>query len=74
MKEFDVGNMGKFSLNSHISGKKHKDRMKTRKSTTTLYFDNSSAEALSDSRSSNSMLSPTLDAMLKSVSVAHAEI
>ena len=26
MKEFDVGNMGKCSLESHISGKKHKDR------------------------------------------------
>ena len=39
-----------------------------------LYFDNNSTEALSDSRSSNSMSSPTLDSMLKSVSVAHAEI
>ena len=40
----------------------------------TIYFGNSSTEALSDSRSANSMPTPTLDSMLKSVSVAHAEI
>ena len=28
MKEFDVENIGKFSLDSHISDKKHKDRVK----------------------------------------------
>ena len=73
-KEFDVGNMGKSSLDSHISGEKHKDRVKTRESMSALYFDNRSTKALSDSRSNISMLSPTLDSMLKSVSGSHAEI
>ena len=40
----------------------------------TLYFDNSSTEALSESRRSNNMSSPTLNSMVKSMSVAHAEI
>ena len=74
MKEFDVGNMGKSNLDRHISGKKHKDRVKTRESMPTLHLDNSSTEALSDSRSSNSMSFPTFSSMLKSVSVLHAEI
>ena len=74
MKDFDVGNMGKSSLDSHAGSKKHKDRVKTRESMSTLYFDKNSSEAPSDSRSSNSVSSPTLDSMLKSVSVSHAEI
>ena len=73
MKEVDVGNMVNSSLDSHMSGMKHKDRVKTKESMSTLYFDNSSTEPLSDSRS-NSMLSPTLDSMFTSVSVAHVEI
>ena len=48
--------------------------MKTRESMSTLYFDKNSSEVPSDSRSSNSVSSPTLDSMLKSVSVSHAEI
>ena len=64
MKDFDVGNMGKSSLDSHTTFKKHKERMKTRESVSTLYFDNSSTGALSDSHSSSSMLMPTLDSML----------
>ena len=74
MKELDVGNMRKSSLDSHFSGKKHKDRVKTRESVSTLYFGNSRTEAFSDIHSSNSMSTPTLDSMLKSVSVAHSEI
>ena len=73
MKEFDVGNMGKSSLDSHMSGKKNKDRMKARESMSTLYFDTNSAEASSDSCSS-SVSSPTLNSMLNSMTVAHAEI
>lgn len=53
MKEFDVGNMGKTSFDSHIGAKKHKDRLRIRESMSTLHFDNSSTEALSGSRSSN---------------------
>ena len=48
MKDFDVGNMGKYSFDSHISGKKHKDRVKARELMHTSYFD--STKALSDSR------------------------
>ena len=66
--------MGKSSLDSHAGSKKHKDRVKTRESMSTLYFDKNSSETPSDSRSSNSVSSPTLDSMLKSVSVSHAEI
>ena len=44
MKEFDVGNMGKFSLENHISGKKHKNRGRIRQSMSTLHCDNSSTE------------------------------
>ena len=36
MKDFDVGNMGKSSLDSHAGSKKHKDRVKTRESM--VYF------------------------------------
>ena len=74
MKDFDVGNMGKSSLDSLVSGKKHKDRVKTTESMSTLYFDSSSTEALSDSCSCDSILLPTLDSMLKSVSISHTKI
>ena len=74
MKEIDVGDLEKSSLDSHISAKKRRERGKARESTSSLYFDSSNTEALSDSRSNNSTSSPTLNSVINSVSVAHAEI
>ena len=69
MKEFDVENMGKSSLDSHISGKKLKDS-EDKRVNVYFHFDNSGTKAFSDSHSSNSILSPTLDSILESMSVA----
>ena len=73
MKDFDVGNVVKSSLDSYINCKKQRP-IEEKRSYVYLCLHNSSTKALSDSRSSNSMSSPTFDSTLESVSVAYVEI
>ena len=64
----------KSSLDSYVSRKKRENRLKTRKLMSNSYFHSSGSEVISDTPSSNSMSSATLDQMFKSVSIAQADI
>ena len=61
LKKSDVKNVGKSSIDSYVSRKKHKSRLKTRELISKLYFHSSGTEAFSDTPSSNSLSSATLD-------------